>query len=115
MMKYSGNIGDSRLKEYELSYLPIFDDDLAEAWNYITFKLKNPAAANKLLVDTEKAILKRLKTPAAFQKYPSKKERKYPYYRIQVRNFTIWYVVIGNIMEVRRFLYSKRNIEGLIL
>jgi plasmid stabilization system protein ParE len=94
--------------------LPLFDSDLAEAWEYIAFKLKNPVAANRLVDDTQKAILKRLKAPEAHQKYHSNKERKYPYYRIQVRNFTVWYVVIGNVMEVRRFIYSKRNMEEQI-
>jgi hypothetical protein len=114
MRTYSGNIGDNGLKEYTISYLPIFDADLAEAWDYIAFKLKNSSAANRLVSDTEKAILKRLKAPESFQQYHSKKEREHPYYRIQMRNFTIWYVVVGNIMEVRRFLYSKRNFEELI-
>ena len=102
------------MKEYTLTYLPIFDADLAEVWDYIAFKLKNPAAANKLASDTEKAILKRLKAPESFQKYHSKKEREHPYYHIRVRNFTVLYVVIENVMEVRRFLYNKRNTEELI-
>jgi hypothetical protein len=108
------NIGDRQLKDYVVSYLTIFDADLAEAWNYITFKLKSPSAANSLVADTEKAILKRLKAPESHQKYHSKREREHPYYRIQVRNFTIWYVVIENVMEVRRFLYTKRNTEELL-
>jgi len=114
MRTCSENIGGKGLKEYTLSYLPIFDADLAEAWNYIAFKLMNPSAAYKLVSDTEKAILKRLKTPESFQQYHSKKERERPYCRIQIRNFTIWYVVIGNVMEVRRFLYGKRNYERIV-
>ena len=41
-------------------------------------------------------------------------ERRYPYYRIQVKNYTIFYVVIGNTMEVRRIIYSRRNLQNLI-
>ncbi len=40
--------------------------------------------------------------------------KNHPYYRINVRNFSIFYVVIDNTMEVRRILYSKRNIDELI-
>ena len=31
------------------------------------------------------------------------------HYRIQVRHFTIFYVVIEDVMEVRRVLYSRRD------
>ncbi len=42
------------------------------------------------------------------------KQRRYPYYRIYVKNFVVWYVVIDDegddrIMEVRRFLYNKQD------
>jgi hypothetical protein len=102
------------LKQYTLSYLPIFDMDLAETWRYLAIKLHQPEAADRLAVDTEKAILKRLEAPESFEQYRSKKERPYPYYRIHIRNFTVWYVVVGNVMEVRRFLYSRRDLEKFL-
>ena len=55
----------------------------------------------------------------AFEPYYSMKERRYPYYRIYVKNFIIYYVVIDDegddkIMEVRRFLYNGQNHEKLL-
>ena len=47
-------------KQYKLSYLPIFYDDLLEAINYIALKLKNTHAADELLDLTEIAIKNRL-------------------------------------------------------
>jgi hypothetical protein len=53
--------------------------------------------------------MKRLDAPEAFEaRYPGK-ERERPYYCIHVRNFTVWYVVSGNVMEARRFLYGQRD------
>ncbi|EJF14020.1 hypothetical protein HMPREF1145_0823 [Oribacterium parvum ACB8] len=52
--------------------------------------------------------------PLSFPKYQSSKLRKQVYYRINVRNFSIFYVVIGNTMEVRRLLYAKKNIDELL-
>ena len=101
-------------KKYSLSYLPQFEHDLAAARDYITFTLLNPEAALKLIEDAEKAIMKRLDSPLSFQPYSSKRKRKYPYYRINVRNFSIFYVVIGDVMEVRRFVYSKRNLPEIL-
>ena len=57
----------------------------------------------------ESAIHERLNCPDSFEPYHSVKERRYPYYRIQVRHFTIFYVVIEDVMEVRRVLYSRRD------
>ncbi len=99
---------------YELRILPLFEEDLNEIVDYIMFRLQNPAAAENLVDDIETAIQERLRCAESFEPYHSAKERQYPYYRIQVRNFTIFYVVIGNIMEVRRILYSRRNFSKLL-
>ena len=96
-------------KKYKLRYLPLFEYDLSEIVDYIAVHLKNPDAAERLVSDIESAIHERLNCPDSFEPYHSVKERRHPYYRIQVRNFMIFYVVIGDIMEVRRILYSRRN------
>ena len=79
---------------YILSYLPLFYNDLEEKVAYITDVLLNSDAANNLLDAVEKAIMDRLPFAESFEKYHSKKERKYPYYRIYVKEYTIYYVVI---------------------
>ena len=94
-------------KFYQLRYLPIFETDLLSTVNYITNVLKNEDAAHRSVDDLESAILKRLENPLAFEPYRSAKRREYPYYRIYVRN----YVVIGNVMEVRRLIYSARDTD----
>ncbi len=98
-------------KKYRLQYLPLFEQDLVQTVSYITNVLKNPDAAEKLANDVEAAILERLDHPLMFEPYPSAKKRKYPYYRIYVRNYVIYYVVIGDVMEVRRFLYGARDTD----
>ena len=94
-------------KSYQLRYLPIFETDLLSTVNYITNILKNDDAALRLVDDIESAILKRLENPLAFEPYRSAKMREYPYYRIYVRNYVVYYVVIGNVMEIRRLIYKS--------
>lgn len=101
-------------KKFQLRYLPLFYEDMSEVVNYISIELKNPNAALKLIDLTEEAILNRLDNPLSFQPIQSKKERKYPYYRINVNNYAVFYVVIDDVMEVRRFLYSKRDFQSII-
>ena len=96
-------------KKYKLRYLPLFEYDLNKIVDYIAVHLKNPDAAERLVSDIESAIHERLNCPTSFEPYHSIKERQYPYYRIQVRNFTIFYVIIEDVMEVRRVLYSRRD------
>lgn len=95
-------------EKYKLRYLPLFEQDLIQTVSCITNVLKNTDTAEKLVNDIEDAIQERLEYPLAFEPFPSKK-RDYPYYRIYIRNYVIYYVVIGDVMEVRRFLYGARD------
>ena len=98
--------------DYTLRYLPIAKQDLANAINYILNEFQNPIAAENTLDRIEKAILQRLEDgPESFAIWPSTKEREYPYRRINVGNYTVWYVVIDNIMEIRRIQPASRNEE----
>ncbi|MCD7835142.1 MAG: type II toxin-antitoxin system RelE/ParE family toxin [Lachnospiraceae bacterium] len=99
---------------YQLRYLPLFEQDLLETVDYISNVLQNEDAAERLIDDVEEAILKRLNNPLAFEPYRSAKKREHLYYRIYVRNYTVFYVVIGNVMEVRRLIYTARNIDNIL-
>ncbi len=105
--------------KYKLRYLPLFYEDLEQKVVYIAEKLHNEKAANDLIDAVEKAILERLPVAEAFEPYHSLKERRYPYYRIYVKNFVAWYVIIDDegedrIMEMRRFLYNKQDKDRLL-
>ena len=98
-------------KSYQLRYLLMFETDLLSTVNYIINVLKNEDAAIRLVDDIESAILKRLENPLAFEPYHSMKKREYLYYRIYVRNYVVYYVVIGTVMEVRRLIYGARDTD----
>ena len=101
-------------KQYKLTYLPQFEQDMAEVRDHIIYKLQNPAVALRLINDTEKAIKTRLQNPLAFRPYKPIRDRKNDYYRINIRNYAVFYVVINDVIEVRRFIYSKRNLPEII-
>ena len=79
------------MHEYQLRYLPQFHKDLKHHIQYIANRLQNPQAAADLIYAADKAILERLPDAEAFEPYHSRKERKYPYYRIYVKNFIVFY------------------------
>lgn len=101
-------------KQYKVIYLPLFYKDLENIVNYIAYKLNNVPAADDLLNEIQKAIESRALFPDSYEKYVSSKKRKNTYYRIYVKNYVIFYVVHDGIMEIRRILYSRRNIGNLI-
>ena len=100
--------------KFTIRYLPMYEEDLNEIVDYISFKLHSPETALRLVDKIEKAILDRLNCPLSFEPFQSLKKRRNPYYRIYVDNFTIYYVVIENVMEVRRILYNKRDAYQII-
>lgn len=100
--------------KYSIRYLPGFEEDLSEIADYISFKLHNPVSALNLLRRIETAILERLDCPEAFESFPSNRKRKNPYFRIYVDNFTVYYVVIDKVMEIRRVIYSRKDAAKII-
>ncbi len=100
--------------KYILRYLPLFYDDLESILKYITEELHNRDAAVNLLNSVETAIKNRLPIAESFEQFHSRKERRYPYYRIYVENYIIFYVVIKEnglkCMEVRRIIYRGRDL-----
>lgn len=106
-------------EKYQLRYLPIFFEDVKEIVIYIKNELSNEKAANDLIDAVENAILQRLPVCESFEPYHSKKERKYLYYKIYVKNYVVYYVVIDDegsdkIMEVRRMLYNRQDRENIV-
>ena len=99
---------------YKIEYLPSFDKELDDILYYITYKLKNKKAAERLLDKVNHAIIARSITPGEFGSYQSMKNRKYNWFRIYVGNYTIFYTLINDIMRIAHILYSRRNIEKLI-
>ena len=91
---------------YTVKYLETFRRELDEAADYIAFELENVTAADKLLADVEAAIERTSTAPTVTKPYGTDAATGDVYYRIGVRNFSIFYVVIGSVMEVRWFRYS---------
>ena len=102
------------IAKYKLRYTQDFLDDLNGIVDYIADSLLNPEAAQRLVDDVHAAILERLKTPAAFEQYHSRLSLRDSWYLIHVRNYTVFYVVEGDTMEVRRILYNRRDWKNLL-
>ena len=101
-------------KKYTITYLPLFYKDSNKITKYINHKLNNRFAAKNLINEIKQKIEKRAYNPISYEKYPSSAKRKHTYYRLYVKNYTIFYISKDNVIEIRRILYNKRNFDKLI-
>lgn len=100
--------------KYTIKYLPSFSEELDEIIYYVAFILKNKNAAERLLKNVHNAIEQRSESPESYEIYKSKTKMRYDWYRIYIGNFTIFYTVRNDTMEITHIIYSARNFENLI-
>lgn len=93
-------------EKFTLDIRPTFVDEFDEVVAYIELKLHNPAAADKLVADVYAAIDETLEHPAITQPVYREPDVAQPYYVIRVRNYSVFYIVRGDVMEVRWFRYA---------
>ena len=94
-------------EKYTLDIRPTFIDELDRAAAYIEQYLGNPVAADKLVNDTYEAIDRALAHPLVTTPRYRPPDVRQPYYAIQVGNYTVYYIVHDQVMEVRWFRYSR--------
>ncbi len=66
---------------------------------YFVNNLKNKIAAENFYNEVIKEIEKRSENPESYEKYMSTRKRKNTYYRIYVKNYTIFYILTNNTSE----------------
>ena len=101
-------------KQYTIKYTATFISQFNNILKYFMNKLNNKIAAENFYAEVVSKIEKRSQNPEGYEKYMSKRKRKYAYYRIYVKNYTVFYTVKDEVMEIRRILYSRRNFDNLI-
>lgn len=102
------------MANFKLRYSPLFYKDLDKITDHILLELKNKPAAKALVSNVELAIKRRLRNPLIVVPYRSMSDRPYPYRRILVNNYLIFYVVIENTMIIRRILYGRRDLDKIL-
>ena len=96
---------------YKFEYRDTFWQDYLAALTYIAENLQNRIAARELdeAFEREKRVL--LSFPTAARPYASPPDVDTNYYVLRVKNYLAFYVVMGDVVEFRRFLYSRANLQ----
>ena len=100
--------------KYTIKYSSSFINQFNSILKYFVNKLQNKIVAENFYNKVVKEIEKRSENPESYEKYTGIRTRKNTYYRIYVKNYTIFYVVKDNTIEVRKILYSRRNFDKFV-
>jgi plasmid stabilization system protein ParE len=101
-------------KEYTIVYLPRALLDASEIIRYILGGLKAPTAAERFADSLDENVGKLASQPSIGVTYRGNHKFDYEYRQIFVGNYTVFYVVLENVVEIHRIIYSARNMEELI-
>lgn len=100
--------------KYTIKYTDTFIRQFNNILKYFIYELQNKIAAQNFYDEVIMKIEKRSECPESFEKYNSIVKRKNVYYRIYVKNYTIFYTVKDNVIEIRRILCNRRNFDKLV-
>lgn len=97
--------------KFQIEYLPIAEKDLTEIVKYI--QIDNPASALKLLDAIDNTMSKLTNFP--YMGHASKDQRliQLNYRMLVVENYLVFYVVLDDVVEIRRILHGKRKYDFL--
>ncbi len=97
----------------QIEYLPQARLDITQAIDYLTNKLMAPQAAEDLLNEFSSVIQNISEFPYAFPLYrtaePMRSEVRYA----PVRNYVVYYVVLTDRVQIRRFLHGRQRRQTL--
>jgi len=98
--------------KYSVEYLPIAYEDLDDIFNYIS--ADDLGAAVTLLDELDAAILHLEDFPDMGVNIKNRRLANKGYQMLPINDYLVFYVVDGNIVEIRRILSSKRNYAKLL-
>ncbi len=99
---------------FEVRYLPLAKKDLSNIALYIADHLKASQAAIDLVDALDSSITRLKQFPYSCKVYQTIKELEDEYRILPVNNYLVLYVVIDEVVEIRRIVYAKVDLEKLI-
>jgi len=99
-------------KKFRVEYLPVAEKDLIEAFEYI--QNDNPGAALKLLDQIDEEISKLEDFPYMGQVPKDNRLKMLNYRMLIIGNYLVFYVVIDDVVEIRRIIHGRRKYDFLV-
>ena len=100
---------------YNITYLPLAETDILDAVDYIAGKLDAPQAAQALLDELDDTVERISKYPYAHELYRTARPMRDEIRKVPVKGYVLYYAVLEDTVEIRRFLLGRRNRQDLEL
>ena len=99
---------------YRLKYLPLALDDLRDITDYITDTLNAPKAAMDFLDTLDESISRLEQFPYFCKVYQPIKDTENEYRLLPVKNYAVFYIVNGEVVEIHRVVYAKMDLTKVM-
>jgi toxin ParE1/3/4 len=99
-------------KKYDIKYLPIAEQDLTEILEYVM--LDKPDSAINLLNQLDHSISQLEFFPFQGVTPRDLRLQSLGYRMLIVDNYLVFYIVLGDMIEIRRILHGKRKYNFLV-
>ena len=99
---------------HKIVYLPLAESDLMDTLGYIAYTLYAPKAARDLLAEFDESVQRIAEFPYAHELYRTDRPMKDEIRKVPIKNYVLYYAVFQDRVEIRRFLYGKRNINRIL-
>ena len=98
-----------RRSVHKIVYLPLAEEDILAAVDYISFTLDAPKAANDLLDELDKTVAQLAEFPYSCELYRTERPMKDELRKVPVKGYVLYYAVFQDRVEIRRFLHGRRD------
>lgn len=102
--------------DYKLDISASFEDDLDDILDYISYKLYNQVAAERLLNKAEQRISEISKNPFLYPVYPDEKISTKGYHYAIIGNYLMFYFIdeTEKVIHIARLIYGGRDLPNQI-
>ena len=94
---------------HKIVYLPIAEDDILAAVEYIAYKLDNPSAAEALLDELDKTVERVARFPYSSELYRTDRPMRKEIRMVSVKNYVLYYAVAEETVEIQRLIHRRRD------
>lgn len=102
---------DSKNERFEVEFTEQCIEEMDNIYNYISEKLKENAAAKRLIKEVNKRVLELSSSPELYMKIGKVDRLKREYHRMVVKNFVVLYTIDYENKKVfiSRMIYGRQN------
>ena len=94
---------------YKIVYLPLAEDDVLAAVEYIAGRLGNPQAAEALLDELDRTAEQLALFPYSSELYYTDRPMRDELRKVPVKGYVLYYTVRDDTVEIRRLIRGRRD------